>query len=373
MTNMEEIVENTVIDSWVCRFRRSPHQVNQAHETDAELILIQGDPHHYLALTIDTVAEEITTGLYRDPYTMGWVTVMASMSDLAAVGADPVGMVLSVSVEATRDKAFTDRVALGVEDACRTLSVFILGGDTNVTPTISLTGCAFGRVSREKVMTRCGCKPGDALFVTGGIGVGNALGLVRLRNDPDALFSESLYRPRARIREAQTIRNYATCCMDTSDGLLTTLDQLMRLNGFGCAIDCDWSTILAPEVLEFCNRTGTPHWFMTAGPHGEFELVFTVPKERVKPFRAEVQVEGINALQLGRVQESPDISLILPSERVVGVDVAPLRNLLYEVDGDLKRFLHEFEALGKKWGINTTSTAHEKGKGDTRKKIGEEG
>jgi len=351
MSRMKEISENVIIDSWLEHFLRTPRQFNEPHEADAELIEIPGDSNHYFAITIDTVAEEITTGLYKDPYTMGWVTVMACLSDLAAVGAEPLGMVVSVSVESHRDKTFTKSIAQGMEDACRTLGIFILGGDTNITPTISLTGCAIGIVPRKKVITRCGCKPEDALFITGGVGAGNALGLVRLANMPDDYFPEESYRPVARLKEGQLLRNYASCFMDTSDGLLTTLDQLMRLNGLGFIIHCDWEKILSPQVLEFCNHTKTPHWLMTAGPHGEFELLFTIPSKEENEFLAEAQSHGINPIRLGRVQQTPVVSLVLPSGQRVDVDVAPLRNLLYTVEGDLKRFLKEFRAFGKKWGL----------------------
>jgi thiamine-monophosphate kinase len=351
MSTMVNIRENVIIDSWVKHFSRAPDQVNKAHETDAELIEIQGNPDHYLATTIDTVAEEIAVGLYQDPYTMGWVIIMASLSDLAAVGARPLGLIISTSVESSRDDAFVSRLARGMEDACRAAGTFVLGGDTNATSTISLTCCALGLVLRDKVMTRVGCRPGDTVFITSGVGTGNALGLVKLGGYPDNLFPESIYRPVARLKEAYIIQKYATCCMDTSDGLLTTLDQLMRLNGLGFSVDCNWSTILAPHVLDFCDRIGTPHWLMTAGPHGEFELVFTVPSEHVDQFLTDSQGSGFQPIRLGTVGSSPDISLNLDSGRTIRVDMAPLRNLLYTVNGDVQRFLNEFKTFGSKWGI----------------------
>lgn len=351
MNPMEEIFENVIIDSWVEHFRHTPSQVNMPHEADAELIETSGDPDHYLAITIDTVAEEITTGLYQNPYTMGWVTVMACLSDLAAVGAEPLGLVVSVSIESGRDRTFAGNIAQGMEDACRTLGICILGGDTNITPTISLTGCALGFVPRGKVMTRLGCKPGDDVFITGSVGAGNALGLVRLTNISDDHFTEKSYRPVARLKKGQFLRNHVSCCMDTSDGLLTTLDQLMRLNGLGFVIDCDWERILAPEVLRLCSKTGTPPWLMVAGPHGEFELLFTISADVADETLAQPEFEGANPIRLGRVQQTPAVSLTFPSGRSVDVHMAPLRNLLQTVDGDLERYVREFRTFGKKWGL----------------------
>ena len=351
MKGMKEIFENINIDSWVQHFLRSPHQFNKPHDSDAELIEIPGNSHHYLAVTIDTVAEEITSGLYQDPYTMGWVTVMACLSDLAAVGAEPLGVVVSASIAPRRDRTFTNSIARGMEDACRTLGIFILGGDTNITPTISLTSCALGLVPRENAMTRRGCKPGEDVFITGGLGIGNALGLVRLTKLPSDYFPEKIYRPVAHIKEGQILRKYVSCCMDTSDGLLTTLDQLMRLNGLGFVVDCDWERILEPEVLELCNKTGTPPWLMIAGPHGEFKLLFTISAKVADKVLAQPQFEGTNLIRLGKVQQTPAISLALPSGQSVNIDMAPIRNLLQTVGADLEQYVREFRAIGKKLGL----------------------
>jgi len=316
------------------------------------LIESPSDNKNFLAITIDTVAEEITEGLYKDPYTMGWVAVMVSLSDLAAVGADPLGLVISICIESGRNKEFTSKIVQGMEDACRNTNVFILGGDTNFTSTIALTGCAFGLVPRDKLLTRKGCEPGDSLFITGGVGIGNALGLVRLANMPDDYFPEISYRPIARLKQGQFLRNYASCCMDTSDGLLATLDQLMRINQAGFVIDCNWEKILAQKVFQFCNLTKTPPWLMTAGPHGEFELLFTVSIEKESEFIRAIQSIDMKIIKLGSVQDNPVITLNLPSGRKTDIDIAPLRNLLYTVEGDMQRYLHEFKTFGEKWGLH---------------------
>ncbi len=351
MSRMDDILENVAIDVWAKGFARAPNQANAPHEADAELIELAGAPDQYLAITIDTVAEEIAAGLYRDPFTMGWVTVMASLSDLAAVGADPVGVVVSVSVPPESDAAFVGGVRRGMEEACRSLGVFILGGDSNAMPAVSLTGCAIGVVPRSAVRTRLGIRPGDAVFLTGPAGDGNALGLVRLAGLPNELFPEASYRPSARLSEGRELRGVATASMDTSDGVLTSLDQLARLNGHGFVVDCGWSALLSRDALGLCERTGTPPWMMLAGPHGEFELVFTVPASSVESFLNDAPGRGLNPLRLGTVRENEGITLVLPSGRGVDIDMAPARNLLSTTGGDLARYLDEFRKLGRSWGL----------------------
>jgi thiamine-monophosphate kinase len=351
MKNIEKILENTIINSWIQHFSRSKYQINKPHEADAELIEIQGNDSYLLAVTIDSVAEEITEGLYQDPFTMGWVTVMSNLSDLAAVGAEPLGIVISISIEPTRDEKFRKGIAKGIEAACRELGVFVLGGDTNTTRTISLTGCAVGLVPRNQKITRIGCKPGDVVFLSGGAGIGSAIGLVRLAKLPEEYFTESSYRPIARIKEGQLIRNYATCCMDTSDGLLITLDQLLRLNNLGFVIESDWEKILSPEVFKLCVKAGIPYWFMTASIHGEFELVFTVPAERENSFLKAAKESNFHPIRLGIVQKKPSLVLTLLSEKKVEIDMVPLRNLWATIGGDLSSCIQEYHVWGKRWGL----------------------
>jgi thiamine-monophosphate kinase len=351
VNGMGDILENAVIDAWAKAFSRSAAQLNAPHESDAELIELPGAPGDCLAITIDTVAEEIGAGLYREPYTMGWVTVMAALSDLAAVGASPVGVVVSVSAPPGWDPASVDAAGRGMEEACRSLGVFILGGDSNATPAVSLTGCAVGLVPKAHVLTRRGLSPGDAVFLTGRAGAGNALGLVRLAGLSDALFPEDRYRPSARLAAGLALRGRASACMDTSDGVLTTLDQLMRLNGHGFEVTCDWPELLSDDVLRLCDETGTPRWMMLAGPHGEFELAFAVPASKAEVFAEEARTWDPVPVRIGTVREERALTLALGSGRRVSIDMAPVRNLLQTSGTNLERYLGEFERLGRSWNL----------------------
>jgi thiamine-monophosphate kinase len=183
------------------------------------------------------------------------------------------------------------------------------------------------------------------------MGAGNALGMARFVKRLDGCFPEERYRPVAHIKEGRTLREMASSCMDTSDGLLATLDQLMRLNEVGFIIDCNWEEILAPEVVDLCNKTMTPPWLMIAGPHGEFQLLFTIPPAVADQVLARPPLKAMNPVRVGEVQKTPAISLRLPSQRQVDVDMTPLRNLLPAVGGDFERYIAEFRALGRMWGV----------------------
>ncbi len=359
MKDLNEIRENVLIDVWSKAFLRAPAQINWPHESDSELIAIPGDSDRCLAVTTDAISEEIALGFYKDPFTMGWMTIAASVSDLAAVGADPLGLVISVAIESDRPVEFSSRIAEGMEAACRRLGVHILGGDTNTSESLVLSATAMGIVSRSGAMTRTGCNPGDVLFVTGGIGAGNALILSQLADLPIELFSEYDFRPVAQIGIGRILGEFASSCMDTSDGLLATLDQLMRLNRCGFHLEAGWGDILDPAAHRICEVTRTHPWLMAAGPHGEFQLVFTVPPLRIPEFQVAMRNHGLAPIRLGRVKERDSITARADSGERIEVDTGAVRNLFAHVDGEIQGYLSELVQLGVSWGLTTRNCREE--------------
>ncbi len=347
MNRPVQILELAAIDAWARHFARAPGQLNRTHESDAELVEIPGDSTHLLAVTVDTVAEEITEGLYRHPFTMGWVTVMASLSDLAAVGAEPLGLVASVSVEPDRSRAFTEGIAEGMAAACAEAGVFCLGGDTNTTRSISLTACAFGLVPKTRTITRVGCRHGDTLFISGTAGSGSALGLSRYQNS--SVLLECSYRPTARLTEGCVVRQYATCCMDTSDGVLPALDQLVRLNGMGFRLDVAAEEFLHPAALQLARGARVAPWLMLSGPHGEFELLFTIPEVSATEFVAAARTCGWSPIRIGAVVASPEVQLIRNGSSVA-IDTGYVRNAFSEAHGDVGEYIKRLVALDESMG-----------------------
>ena len=163
----------------------------------------------------------------------------------------------------------------GLSDACSACSTYILGGDTNFGQSLILTGCAVGMFPGGRYLSRAGCREGDILYATGLLGAGNAFAASLLLAN-----ARSEFRPTARCKEGQALCGLATSCMDTSDGVLATLDQLMRVNNIGFELNGEWPEVLTPRAREISCNYGFPPWFMLAGHHGEFELLFTVPQER---------------------------------------------------------------------------------------------
>jgi thiamine-monophosphate kinase len=94
---MNEISEAALISSISAILPRSGYSVNKTHTSDSEILDVGLDAT-YLAATTDIISEEITQGLYTDPNLIGWMSMVINLSDLAAVGAKPIGMLMSMTV-----------------------------------------------------------------------------------------------------------------------------------------------------------------------------------------------------------------------------------------------------------------------------------
>jgi thiamine-monophosphate kinase len=338
MRVMGDIAENRLLARWGERLGRAPGQVGRFNETDAELVPL-GDGR-LLALTVDTVDEEVRAGLYRDPRTAGRIAAVAALSDLAAVGADPLGLLLSVGLPREGRELVQERVAQGVREVCDATGTFVLGGDTNDSQTLTVGGVAAGLVPRDSVLMRVGARPGDLVCVSGRVGAGAALAAARLlAPDKEAAgYGEDDFRPMPRLREGRRLRGVASACMDTSDGLVATLDQIARLNGVAIRITRPAEDLLEPGATAVRARLGLPAFAFLAGHHGEFELVFTVPEDRWDALEA--ARDGWEPLAVGRVEAGA--GLFLGSREIDG---ARVRNLLSDVGGDPRAYARALVAM----------------------------
>jgi thiamine-monophosphate kinase len=334
------ITEINLIERLTQQFRRSPLQLNRLQEADAEIIRLDPRGSVCLAVTTDSLVEEIASGLYEDPYLVGWMTVMANMSDLAAVGAIPLGILISEVLPEDVPREWLAELQRGIEKACEACGSFVLGGDTNTGGQLMLTGCALGTTSRERLLSRTGARAGDRLYVTGFLGTGNAFALEHFRNHHHGSDETVSYQPFARLREGQSIAGIASACMDTSDGALTTLDQLMRVNHLGFEIDSAVESILHPQARLAAEGADLPPWLLLAGQHGEFELMFTVSPENEMKLLETAGRSNWQPFRLGRVIRCEEIRLPLYGRETV-LDTGKIRNLAAECGTEIQRYIHE--------------------------------
>jgi thiamine-monophosphate kinase len=334
-----DVLELALLRRLAAGFRRSPLQLNAHQESDAELVRLPGH-HGVLALTTDGLAEEIETGLYDDPYRIGWMAVLVNASDLAAVGAEPIGILITETLPSGLSDDFLARLQAGIADACKACHLPVLGGDTNFAARLQLGGTAVGWISDGQAVTRRGAAPGDRLYASGPLGAGSAFAFMQLRARAGAPARVPPYQPQPRLREGRLVRHYASCAMDTSDGALATLDQLARINGFGFTMDEPEERWLHADAAAVAAAAKLPTWMLLAGPHGEFELIFTVPPGRESEFRAAAAAEAWAPVALGVATAALEIRVPRGAE-LVTLDTGRIRNLFTVSGSDPGRYLEE--------------------------------
>jgi thiamine-monophosphate kinase len=270
---MIELVERAHLLNWMHKAERSPHQVNSLFASDCELLKLDDQT---LALTTDTISEEIGIGLYKDPYTCGFIAATASLSDLAAVGAIPLGLLFAACFARGASDEFRGAVSRGFCHAAQAGQTHVIGGDSSVGAQTVLTSTGVGTC--ERPLTRIGAQKGDLLVLSGKCGIGPALAyqlLLGIEEDPDL---EAAYRPQLCPQTRSLFAAHARAMIDTSDGILSAVTTLCALNGVGARLF--WNEhVLEGKALRFCDEKSVPQWALWVAEHGDYQLLAIVPKE----------------------------------------------------------------------------------------------
>jgi len=205
----------------------------------------------------------------------GWMCAAANVSDLASMGARPIGLLASMNVPVSMDVSDVCDIASGIDQCAEFAGTYVIGGDTKPgNGTVAVT--ALGSMEGRRPMNRSGARPGDVIAVTGPLG-GPAAGFEAIRHGidlPDSV--AALFEPIPRVEEGIRLAEtgLVTSCMDLSDGLSTCINTLCRASGTGAVIQ--WEFIPADEGVKIISeKTGIPEKDMLMDWGGEYELLFT--------------------------------------------------------------------------------------------------
>ncbi len=343
---MSGLVENCLFRKLTTLFPHSPEQVNHLLESDAELVRLGNG--QILAITVDHIVEEIAAGLYTDAYLIGWMTVIVNMSDLAAVGARPIGILLAQQFSDEMPENELLEMQRGIADACRACGTFVLGGDTNFSEDLQSGGTAIGLIKGDAIISRKGCKNGDILFASGKMGQGSAFAFEK--TFPKKHNTSVAFQPQAKLDEGEIIRAFGSSCIDTSDGFIAALSNLMEVNQLGYQVDHPVKNFVHQDALDISLAYDIPSWVFLAGPHGEFELLFTIPKRNLNGFLTKAASVNWYPIRLGEV--IPEYKLFFHSvEKLLEVNPFRIVNLYGESGGHPELFLKELLKLHNIWQL----------------------
>jgi thiamine-monophosphate kinase len=280
--------------------RLATHPAARGLDDDCAVLELGGEA---VVLTHDAMVEGVHYLPGQDPADVAWKLVATNMSDLAAKGAEPLGVLLGYMFG--KDDA---RFLVGLEEALSHFDAPLLGGDTisgSGGQVLGLT--AIGRATHRPVPSRSGARPGDALWITGPVGAA-MLGFEALLSGPGTIGADSTAyrRPQALLAQGAALAPHVTAMMDVSDGLLLDAARMARASKATFAIDSKAVPIAVPEE----RRAEALRW-------GEdYQLLFTAPADATLP---------IPVHRIGKVREAKGCPL-----RLDGVPLSEADGLGYE-------------------------------------------
>jgi len=213
----------------------------------------------------------------------GWMAIAVTLSDIASMGAAPRWILLAVGL----DRAERLRPVMeGARACCDRYGAELVGGDIDSHDELTLVSTGLGTVRPEHLVRRQGSRPGDLICVTG------VLGRAQAAIDGFTQYRKALFEPQPRVAEGQVLgRGGASSMMDISDGLALSLWDLVLANRCGYRVTSAMLPVIDDipyeKALELAVYGG-----------GDYELLFTIPAERLP-------LEGVAYQVIGHVVGEP--------------------------------------------------------------------
>jgi len=229
-----------------------------------------------LVFTHDMLVEGVHFLPTDPPGDVAWKLLAVNLSDLAAKGAEPIGVLMGYGLAG--DPAWDEAFAAGLARAITHFGLALLGGDTVAQPpgnsrVLGLT--AIGQVAPGGAPDRRGAQAGDGLYVTGTIGdAGIGLRIARGEIDGPRRLLKAYRLPMPRLREGRAIAPLVHAMADISDGLLIDADRIGRASGLAVSIDLD-AVPLSVEFAVYGDDRAARMRAATAGD--DYQLVFAAP------------------------------------------------------------------------------------------------
>jgi thiamine-monophosphate kinase len=246
---------------------------------------------------------------WHPPESVGHRCLARGLSDIAAMGGEPVAAFLSLALPRDLPQSWVGRFARSLINLAEKFGVTLAGGDTAQSPNGILADIiVIGTAPKGKSVLRSGARPGDRIFVSGELG-GSAAAVVRMqarptKGKPGKKLNPRDYRrhfyPEPRLELGRVLREkgLASAMIDTSDGLSTDLAHLCEESGVGAKLDA--ALIPQASVGRPAREVG-----LDLALHGgeDYELLFTSPPGR----RVPSQIAGVSLTHIGDITRKPKI------------------------------------------------------------------
>lgn len=280
--------------------------------------------NRYLLVTTDMMVTKAHIPKGMGPYDIGWSIVAVNLSDIAAMGGTPLGLVTAIGITRGHPIEFIEQMVDGMNDCARRFNTSIVGGDTKEHDDLVLCGTAFGEVAKDGILLRKGAKAGDLIVVTGSLGRAGS-GFYSMKKTLGLKEAEdALKRPWPRVREGMLLSKsgFVTSAMDISDGLSTSIFELSRNSGM--TYEVDYTRIPKAKEVEMAFHDLERQKDLVLNFGDDYELLFTIKREAEDDLGKLSQECGCPMTVIGKVTSGEENILIDNGKR------EKLENLGYE-------------------------------------------
>lgn len=254
-----------------------------------------------LAVSVDTLVEGVHFPQDADPFQLAQRALCVSLSDLAAMAADPLWVSVCLTLPGS-DVAWLSGFAAGLQHTLGRYQCALVGGDTTRGP-LAVSVQVMGAVAPGAALRRSGAQPGDRVYVTGSLGDGAAALTVLAGHyagtqvQADYLL-ERFYHPVPQFAAAAQLRGLASAAIDVSDGLTQDLGHICRASGVGALIAVE-DLPLSPAVEVEPDPHQRWRWALCGGD--DYCLCVCVPPERRDAVQALVEQGLLSAFCIGEI------------------------------------------------------------------------
>lgn len=279
-------------------------------------------PNQSLVVTTDVLVDGVHfSHVTTSPEDAGWRAVAANLSDLAAMGAEPLGITVGLGLPGEVSVSWVERLYQGMTECLQTYNTPIVGGDVVRSPVTTISITAFGQVPPQKIIRRSAAQVGDAIVVTGVHGASHAgLQLLlhpeskhNLTDTEQTAFITAHQRPKPRLDVLpilwQILNSYSPsphlpiAGMDSSDGLADAICQICRASGVGAILEFN-QIPLAESFQHWLTPDEALKYALYGGE--DFELVLCLPESLATTL---VQQLGEGAAIIGTITASSQVLL----------------------------------------------------------------
>jgi thiamine-monophosphate kinase len=287
---------------------------------DAAVVDLQ--PGRSLVATTDTVIAGVHFLADDPPDLIARKALRVNLSDLASMGAEPLGYLLVTALPAGIDENWVAQFSRGLAQDQAEFSIALLGGDTAFTPgPLSLTITALGQVERGKALLRSGAKPGDRVYLSGTIG-DSAFGLKLAKGEPLTLSpsekSSLLDRYRLsqpRLGLGRRLIGVASAAMDVSDGFAADLGHICQASRVGALVEA--AKLPVSPALRSVLEAGEASLVEVATGGDDYELLFTAPAA-VELLLGRIATElALPLTAVGEIRREPGVIVLDQNGRAV--------------------------------------------------------